>query len=143
MIILTIIFFMIDLLSKLIICNVLNVYESIPVINNFFNITYVNNTGVAWSMFAGNRILLSIISLFIIICIIMYIRKKGLNMIERISYSMILGGAIGNLVDRIFLGYVIDFLDFNIFGYDYPIFNLADTFIVVGVILLLIGTWRK
>lgn len=143
MIILIIIFFIIDLVSKLIISNVLSVYESIPVIKNFFNITYVNNTGVAWSMFAGNRILLVIISLFIIISIIMYIRKKELNKIERISYAMILGGAIGNLVNRLFLGYVIDFLDFNIFGYDYPIFNLADTFIVIGVILLLIGTWRK
>ena len=75
--------------------------------------------------------------------IILYIYKnKPKSLIEKIGYSMILGGAIGNFLDRVIYGYVIDFLDFNIFGYEYPIFNLADSFILIGVILLVIYTWR-
>ena len=62
---------------------------------------------------------------------------------ENKGYSFILGGAVGNLIDRIMYGYVIDFLDFKIFGYDYPIFNLADTFIVVGVFILIVSSFRE
>ena len=142
-IIFTIIFFLIDLVSKLVISNLMNVRDSILIIKDFFYITYVRNTGAAWSMFAGNTLLLIIVSLIIISIIVYYILKsKPNNKMEKIAYSMILGGSIGNFFDRIIYGYVIDFLDFNIFGYDYPIFNLADTFIVVGVILLIIYTWR-
>ena len=61
---------------------------------------------------------------------------------EKVAFSLIVGGAIGNFVDRVFYGYVIDFIDIKIFKYDYPIFNLADSFIVIGVILLVIYTWR-
>ena len=142
-IILTIIFVIIDIVSKLVISNLMDVYDSIVVIKNFFNITYVHNTGAAWSLFAGRTWLLVIVSLIIISFIIFYIYKnKPKNRYEKIGYSLVLGGAIGNFIDRIVYGYVIDFLDFNIFGYDYPIFNLADTFIVVGVIILCICTWR-
>ena len=79
----------------------------------------------------------------IIMGIILYISKnKPSNKIEKISYSLILGGAIGNFIDRIIYGYVRDFIEIDIFGWDYPIFNLADVFVVVGVILLVIATWR-
>ena len=143
MIILIVVFLVIDIVSKLVISNLMDVYDSIVVIKNFFNITYVRNTGAAWSLFAGRTWLLVIVSLIIISFIIFYIYKnKPKNKFEKIGYSLVLGGAIGNFIDRIVYGYVIDFLDFNIFGYDYPIFNLADTFIVVGVIILCICTWR-
>lgn len=143
MIILIVVFLVIDIVSKLVISNLMDVYDSIVVIKNFFNITYVHNTGAAWSLFAGRTWLLVIVSLIIISFIIFYIYKnKPKNKFEKIGYSLVLGGAIGNFIDRIVYGYVIDFLDFNIFGYDYPIFNLADTFIVVGVIILCICTWR-
>ena len=81
--------------------------------------------------------------MIIIFFFIKYIldNKNG-NKLYNVCYAMILGGAFGNLFDRVFFGYVIDFLDFNIFGYDYPIFNLADTFIVCGIIIILVGGIR-
>ena len=143
MIVFTIVFLLIDIVSKLVISNLMNVYDSVIVIKNVFNITYVRNTGAAWSLFSDNTWLIIIISLIIISFIVFYIYKnRPKNKIENISYSLVLGGAIGNFIDRIIYGYVIDFLDFNIFGYDYPIFNLADTFIVIGVIILCICMWR-
>ena len=75
--------------------------------------------------------------------IILYVYKNKPNSkMEKVAYSLILGGAIGNFINRCVCGYVTDFIDLRIFGYNYPIFNLADTFIVIGVILLLIYTWR-
>lgn len=143
-IILSIIFFLIDLISKKIITESLYIGESIKIIKNFFNITYVRNTGAAFSILSEYTWLLVIVSLFIIFLIVYYISKnKPKNKIEYISYSMILGGAIGNLYDRVVYGYVIDFLDFNLFGYSYPIFNLSDSFIFIGVILLIIHIWRR
>lgn len=143
MIILIGIFFGIDIISKIIVSNLMNVNESIMVIKDFFCITYVRNTGAAWSIFAGERLGLIVVSLIIICFIVYYIFKnKPESRLENIGYGMILGGSFGNLFDRIIYGYVIDFLDVYIFGYDYPIFNLADSFIFVGVILIIISTWR-
>lgn len=143
MIILTIVFLIIDIVSKLVVSNLMTVNDSILVVKNFFYITYVKNTGAAWSIFSGETLGLIIVSLIIIFFIIYYISKnKPSTKIEKIGYAMILGGSFGNLFDRIIYGYVIDFLDFNIFGYNYPIFNLADCFIFVGVMLIIIYTWR-
>lgn len=142
-VILTIIFFIIDIGSKLIVSNFMNVNDSIIIIKDFFYITYVRNTGAAWSMFAGKIWLLIIVSILIIGFIIWYIYKnKPKNKLEKLGYAMILGGSFGNLFDRVIYGYVIDFFDFYIFDYDYPIFNLADSFIFIGVIILIIYTWR-
>ena len=136
MIILTIVFLIIDFCSKLVVSNLLEIGDSILVIDKFFRITYVRNTGAAWSLFANNKYLVLILSFIIIIGIILYVYKnKCNNKIEKIGYSLIIGGAIGNFVDRILYGYVIDFFDFNIFGYDFPIFNIADCCVVVGAIL--------
>jgi len=143
MIFLTIVFLVIDIVSKLVVSNLMNVNESIRVIRDFFYITYVRNTGAAWSIFAGETWLLIIVSLIIMFLIIWYIYKnRPKSKLEIVGYSMVLGGAIGNFIDRVIYGYVIDFLNFYIFGYDYPIFNLADSFILIGVILLVIYTWR-
>ena len=76
--------------------------------------------------------------------LIHYIKKNNIqNKLELVSISLIIGGSLGNLMDRVVRGYVIDFLDFKIFNYNFPIFNLADTFIVIGVILLLLKELRK
>lgn len=142
-VILTIIFLILDVVSKLIVSNLMNVHDSITVIKNFFYITYVRNTGAAWSMFAGKTWMLVVVSLVIIMFIVLYVLKnRPKSRWEMVGYAMILGGAIGNFIDRVIYGYVIDFFDFYIFGYSYPIFNLADTFIVIGVLLLVVYTWR-
>ncbi len=135
----SIILIVIDIVIKLIISNNLILNQSISVINNFFYITYVKNTGVAWSILSGKINLIIVITLAIIMLLIIYIfNKKSYSVLEIISYSMLLSGSIGNLIDRIIYGYVIDYLDFNILGYDYPIFNFADICIVIGIVLILI-----
>lgn len=137
------IFFIIDLISKQIITHTLDIHESITLIPNFFKFTHVNNLGAAWSILENQRILLLIITLIVLFFINKYINKEDLNNFESFCYGMIIGGIVGNLFDRLIYGYVIDFLDFNIFGYNYPVFNLADSFIVIGIILLIIGSIRK
>ena len=136
-------FFIIDLVSKQLITHFLKLSDSIKVINNFFYITYVQNKGAAWSILEDQRILLLIISVLALFLINKFMNKEEINKIESISYGMIIGGIIGNLFDRIIYSYVIDFLDFRIFGYHYPVFNLADSFIVIGIIMMIILTIRK
>ncbi len=134
-----IIFLIIDIISKLIVSRVCTLNNSVSVINNFFSITYTHNYGGAWSLFSGSTILITVISIIVIIGIIIYLSKKKINnKIESLGYSFLLGGAIGNLIDRIIYGYVIDFLDFNIFGYNFPIFNIADMGIVIGIFLIIV-----
>ena len=135
----TIIFLLIDQLSKGLINIYFNLNESIEIIPNFFRLTYVHNQGAAFSMFTGARwffIIMAIIALNIIY--IFFIRNKKLKNIEIVIYSLLIGGIIGNLIDRILYGYVIDFFDFTIFGYNFAIFNFADSFIVIAIIILLI-----
>ncbi len=136
-------FFIIDLISKLLISNLLELGKSIKIINNFFYITHVRNFGAAWSILEDQRILLLIISVIVLFLINKFMNKEELSKLENISYGMIIGGIIGNLFDRIIYSYVIDFIDFRIFGYNYPVFNLADTFIVIGIIIMAIITIRK
>lgn len=143
MFILTLIVLIIDIVSKLTIKHYLTLDNSIHVIRGFFDLTYVRNTGVAWSFLDNNKYFALILSGMIIMGIVYYIYKeKPIRKITKLAYSLILGGALGNFINRVFYGYVIDFLDFKIFGYNYPIFNIADVFIVVGVIILIYDTWR-
>lgn len=139
----TTIFFLIDISSKYIISKIVTLGNSIDIIKDFLRISYVKNTGAAFSILDGNILLVTIIGIVIIIMIIWYLYKNKANkMIDKIGYSLILGGSIGNLFDRVCYGYVRDFIDIQIGEYNYPIFNLADSFIVIGVILLFISAWR-
>ena len=138
---LTISFFLtfFDQIIKLIVTNFLKLGNSITIIPSFFKLTYVQNEGAAWSIFEGNRIFLILVSLVSLILIYFFlIKNKQLKQIESISYSILIGGLFGNLIDRISLGYVIDYLDFTIFNYPFPIFNFADICIVISVFLLLL-----
>lgn len=129
---------LVDQIIKYIVINNMSLYKSIEIIPNFFNITYVENIGAAFSILSGNVLFLILISLLAIILIYIFlIKNKKLNKLQIIMYSLLIGGIIGNLVDRIFRGFVVDYLDFSIFGYNFPIFNFADVCIVLSAIALL------
>lgn len=130
---------LIDQLVKMLIINNLNSGDSISIIDNFFNITYVENVGAAWGLFAGSRWFLIIIALLAIYAIIKYfLLDVVVTKIEFISYILILGGIVSNMIDRIIHGYVIDYFEFNMVFYQFPVFNLADTAIVIGTGLVIL-----
>ena len=121
----------------MIIDNSMNLFQSICIIKNFFYITYARNLGAAWSILYGERIILIIISIILIYLFYKYlIKDKNLSNKDNVVFGLLLGGVLGNLIDRVFRGFVIDYLDFKIFGYDYPVFNLSDILIVISVILI-------
>jgi len=114
--------------------------ESIPVIKSIFHITYVENTGIAFGLFPQGHFLFIIISLIIILVIVFFERKTVLKSpAERFCLGLILGGALGNLIDRLRFGFVIDFLDFRI----WPVFNLADSGVCIGGILMVFFLLKK
>ncbi|MBE6138355.1 MAG: signal peptidase II [Firmicutes bacterium] len=130
---------LLDQIIKFLVIANMNLFDSINVVENFFNITYVRNNGAAWSILSGNTLLLIVISIIALILIYFYfIKNQKLNNLENISYSLLIGGTVGNLIDRVFLGYVVDYLDFKIFSYNFPVFNLADICIVIGIFLICI-----
>ena len=119
----------------------INLLDSKPIviIENFFQLNYVENYGAAWGILKNQRHFLVILTILIVMALAIYIKtNKNLSKLTLISISLIIGGAIGNLIDRIKMGYVIDFLDVN-FGdlYDFPVFNFADSFIVIGTFIML------
>ena len=134
-----IIIFIIDQISKCLISTYLKINQSITVIKDFFYIRYINNTGASWGILKDNRILLIVLSIIAIIIIIRYMNTFKKTKLNMIGFGCLLGGIVGNLCDRLIFCYVKDFLDFIIFNYDFPIFNIADIFIVVGVLLLIIS----
>ena len=133
----------IDQISKIIIVSNFNLYESIKIINNF-NITYVNNYGAAWGIFDNSTLILAFIGIIASIFIyFVFVKDNKLSKLQDIFYGLLIGGILGNVIDRIIRGYVIDFIDIKIFRYDFPIFNLADTFIVISIIYIIISLFRN
>lgn len=137
--IIALIILIIDQISKSLIEVSYNLGDSISVINNFFNITVVHNTGGAWSIFNNHSYIFIIFSIIAIIVLFKFMFSFKNNYRNNIAFALTIGGILSNLADRIFLGYVRDFLDFKIFNYDYPIFNIADITIVIGIMLLIIA----
>lgn len=133
----SLIFFIIDLISKILVINTIK--KEIVLIPNFLSFNKVSNEGAAFSILNGGRIFFILLGVAVIIYIVKYMLKSINNKVEILSYSLILGGIIGNLFDRIVYGKVVDFISFKIFGYYFPIFNLADSMIVIGAILLIIN----
>lgn len=128
--------FILDQYTKYLIEENIKLNESVNLIKNFFNLTYVRNTGAAFSILSGKVNLLIIISWMIFFYLIYEIYMNIKENIYPYFIAVLIGGLVGNLYDRIVFGYVRDFLDFNILGYDYPVFNISDMFVVLGVILL-------
>ena len=136
--IISLIVIIIDRILKVLVTNnfVLNVRNKI--IDGFFYITNCHNEGAAFSLFSGNVLFLIFITLIVLFLIYRTINKENVNKIGILAYGLLLGGILGNLYDRIFYGYVIDYLDFVIFKFNIAIFNLADAAIVIGAILLIV-----
>lgn len=134
----------IDQVTKWIVVNQISYGKSISILPNFFKLTYVKNTGAAWSLFMGNQVLLITMTLTVLIFFFFYLYKKEtINKVDVLIYGGLLGGIFGNLLDRIRLNYVIDFLDFTIFRYNFPVFNVADIFIVFAGIILIIKIFKE
>lgn len=127
-----------DILSKYIIAGD-PALQNITVIPGFFHITYAENTGMAWSLMSGQTAFLALISAAAVGGMLWYLHTKHPDKLTSAALALMIGGAAGNLFDRLLLGYVRDFLDFYIFGYDFPIFNIADSALCIGVFLLLIS----
>lgn len=135
----TCIVLLLDQIVKIIINNCMTLYDEIKLIPNFFSIYYVKNTGAAFSILENNTTFLIIVTIIFILIINKFIKKeKEFTKLSSISLGLVLGGMFGNLIDRILHAGVIDYLSFEFFGYGFPIFNIADIGITVGVTLMLI-----
>lgn len=143
-IILSIIFLIVDQITKILVVNSLVPGENIEIIKNIFNIIYTNNTGAAFSILLGKRIFLIVVAVLIIGVLLYYIKRNKIEKkIDIIALSFVIGGSLGNLIDRIVRGYVIDFISIKLGNYNFPIFNVADILIVIGVFLLLLSSRRR
>lgn len=129
-----------DQLTKFIVASLMETGQSLPVIKNFLYITYVLNPGAAFGMLPYRTIFLIAVTVLVSAFIIYYYRRlpAGFSWL-RLGLALQLGGALGNLIDRVRSSYVIDFIDFRVFP---PVFNLADTAIVFGIGIFLLAFWR-
>lgn len=136
----TAIVFVIDIASKFWIVQNFSLFDSIHLLP-FFSITYVRNIGAAFSIFEGQRWMLAIVAIIIsgVIIYLLY-RTSRAKKLENFSLSLILGGALGNLFDRLYHGFVVDFLDVNFGSWHYPTFNIADCAICIGIALFILSS---
>ena len=131
---------LLDQLSKALILRTLVQGKSLEVIENIFYLTLVHNTGAAFGIFRHQTAFFIIVSILAILVITVYIKRRQDTLIFRdIALALILGGAIGNLVDRLRFGYVVDFFDFRV----WPVFNVADSCITVGTFLLIVSLLKR
>lgn len=143
--VLTVILVIVDQVVKFLVSTYLNYIDVIP---KFLYLSLEKNYGVAFSMLWNNRLLILIISLLLILFLIYLLNKDYLskgknNKLLNVTYGLLFGGILGNLIDRIVRGYVIDYIGVYIINYKFPVFNLADSFITIGVILMIISTFKE
>lgn len=128
----------IDQLTKFLVVNYMTIGQSISVIDNFLYITSHRNEGAAWGILQGKMTFFYIVTLVVIGVVILWIRRLDMKKEKLliIALSLILGGALGNFIDRVMYQHVVDFINTYIFGYDFPIFNIADSALCIGVFLM-------
>ena len=131
----------IDQITKFLIKTNLMIGESTPIINNVLHFTYVTNTGSAFGLFKNLNWFFVFFSVIVIIIVFCYLRKKipEKERFLQFAVGLLLGGTIGNLIDRILFGAVTDFIDFRI----WPVFNIADSVVTVSVAIFVILLWKK
>lgn len=139
----TLLILVLDQGIKTLVTNQLELYVPKVMIPDFFQLQYVQNTGGAWGILGDNTGLLIVIGVFAVIILNRYLlQEKQFQWNLVVAYGLFMGGLLGNLIDRLAYGYVIDYLDFYLFGYDFPVFNLADIAIVIGIGILMIEVIR-
>lgn len=142
--ILGIFFLMIDQFIKFFISSKMLLNQNFVLIKNLLSLNLVHNEGAAFSILTGSRLLLIVVGILAIILISFYIVKSDeVSDGDVFNYSLLLGGIVGNLIDRIVHGYVIDYISFNFFGYYFPVFNFADICIVLSIIIIVINIIRE
>jgi signal peptidase II len=126
-----------DQITKMLVVNGMALYESIPLIKNVLSFTYIHNYGAAWGMLSDHRwVFIVVTALAIIVMPIFLYKYRNLHWMFGLSLSLIIGGAIGNMIDRVFLGYVVDFIQATFI--DFPVFNVADICVVCGAIMMFV-----
>lgn len=129
-----------DQLAKFLIKQSFQLNQSIPIIKNVFHLTYITNTGSAFGLFKGLNLFFMLFSAMVIVVIFYYMKKiKENEKTMKLAAGLLLGGTIGNLIDRLLYGAVTDFIDFRI----WPVFNIADSAVTISVVLLIILLWKK
>lgn len=128
----------IDQLTKFLVVQYMTIGQSISIIDHFLYITSHRNEGAAWGILQGKMLFFYVVTLIVIGVVILWIRRLDVKTEKLlvIALSLILGGAIGNFIDRVMYQHVVDFIDTYIFGYNFPIFNIADSALCIGVFLM-------
>lgn len=135
-----------DQLTKWLVSSSMQLHQSIELVENFFHLTYVRNPGAAFGILAEHSLRRPFfigISLVATVGILWYAKQTKGQTLTHLALGLILSGALGNLIDRIRFGEVVDFLDFHWYQHRWPAFNIADSAICVGVALLLLVSWRE
>ncbi|MBR0136789.1 MAG: signal peptidase II [Erysipelotrichaceae bacterium] len=128
-----------DQITKYFVSVSMELHQSIKVLGNFLKITYVHNYGAAWSMMTGLKEVFIVAALIVVTVMVGYLAKdRKMNRWQRLVIIVLMAGTLGNLIDRFIHGYVIDFIDTYPFGYDFPVFNVADICLTLGCAALVL-----
>ena len=133
-----------DQVTKRIVQTSMALHDSTPVLGDFFRLTYIHNSGAAFGLKIGSPFVhtaISIVALFALVWLFRSVPRE--NRIMRPALSMVLGGALGNIIDRVRLGMVVDFFDVGIGNLRWPVFNVADSFVTIGILLIALSYLRQ